>query len=290
MKKNMKKLITFLMLVAPLAVFSQTRVPADTVARIVKPKTVVISKKDGTTTVSVSGTEKDPDYKYRYEVQNGEAVDHRDDDEWKINPPFLKDGRRRPTYISGGEDVYINMMWPDAKSSGMKTSWEVGVGRLISFNWMPNPSSNMKLTFGIGLATRVISFEHDRRLYFNRGHLSLGKPMKNEKVKASKIVEDELRLPFMFTMPIYKDFKASFGVVGLLNFYSEASCTVERDGSKFSEKYKGLHQRILNYELVGTLGFDDAAGITFHYRPLSDFGSAYGPEFKTISVGLTLNF
>ncbi len=286
----MKKLITFLMLVAPLAVFSQTRVPVDTVARIVKPKTVVISKKDGATTVSVSGTEENPNFKYSYKVQNGEAVDSLDGDEWKINPPFLKDGHRRNAYTSGGEDIYVNMMWPDAQSSGMKTSWEIGVGRIISFNWMPISSSNMKLTIGAGIAVRVISFGHDRRLYLDRGHLSLGKPLKNEKVKASKIVEEELRLPFMFTMPIYKDFKASLGVVGLLNFYSEASCTVERDGSKFSEKYKGLHQRILNYEFVGTLGFDNFGGVTVHYRPLSDFGSAYGPEFRTISVGLTLNF
>lgn len=289
----MKKLIALALLMLPLLVFSQA--PADTVASIVNPQSIVISKKNGTTVVTVSGTKKNPDYKYRFEVQNATAADtvtsKDDDEEWGVNLPFVsKNGRRKSTFVSFAEDIYSNMVWPDAKSSGVKTSWEMGIGRLFSLNWLPCASSNTKLTFGVGIGARKISFKHDRRLYFSEGHLSLGVPNENEAVKSSNILESEFRFPFMLTQPIYKDFKVSFGFVGLLNVYSSASTTLERDGSKFTEKYKGLHQRTLNCELVGTIGFDDALGVTVHYRPLSDFGSVYGPEFKTVSLGISINF
>lgn len=280
------------MLFVPLLGFATTDSTKTTVTKVIeKPQSVVISKDGGTTTVFVSGKDGDPKYKYKFEVQNG-AVDtvlRPTEEEWSLNLPFLKNGRATSTFISGGEDIYVDMMWPDAKSSGMKTSFEVGIGRLISFNWLPG-GGRTKLTFGVGTGTRVISFEHDRRLFFSNGHLSLGKPTGNEKIRASKILEAELRFPFMFTTPIYRDFKFSIGAVGIWNIYSKASTTWELDGTKYSENFKGLHQRTFNCEFVGTLGFDDAVGITFHYRPLSDFTKVYGPEFKTISLGLSFNF
>lgn len=289
---NMKKLIALALLMLPVLGFSQTTAPTDTLASIVNPQSVVISKKDGTTTVIVSGTEKDPDYKYKFEIQNSISADSAagNEEEWGMSLPFLKNGHRKSYFVSWGDDLYFNLVWADAKSSGMRASWELGIGRLIAFNWLPSASSSAKLTFGIGLAIRKLSFKHDRRLYCNNGHLTLGAPQGGEKVKASNIIENEFRFPLMFTMPIYRDFKFSFGAVGLLNVYSKGGTTLKRDGSKFSEEYKGLHQRMLNCEFVGTIGFDDALGVTFHYRPISDFGSEYGPEFKTMSVGISFNF
>lgn len=294
MKNNMKKLIAIALLMLPMLVFSQNTAPTDTVASIVNPQLIVISKKDGTTTITVSGTENDPNYKYKFEIQNDLATDtvvgSATEEEWGMNLPFLKNGHRKSSFVSWVEDCYVNAVWPDAKSSGMRTSWEVGIGRIVSFNWLPVATSDAKLTFGIGIAARKLSFEHDRRLYLSEGRLTLVAPQEGEEVKASHIIENEFRFPFMFTLPVYKDFKVSFGAVGVLNIYSSAGTTLKRDGSKFTEEYKGLHQRMLNCEFVGTLGFDDAMGVTFHYRPLSDFGSKYGPDFKTLSVGITCNF
>lgn len=294
MKNNMKKLIAIALLILPMLVFSQNTAPTDTVASIVNPQSVVISKKDGTTTITVSGTEKDPNYKYKFEIQNGLAADtvvgNSAEEEWGMSLPFLKNGRRKSFFISWGEDIFFDVVLPSSKNSGMRASIEGGFGRLVSFNWLPIATSDLKITFGIGTSARKISFNHDKRLYFNEGHLTLAAPISGEKVKASSIYESEIRLPLMLTMPIYKSFKVSLGAVGILNVYSDASSTVKRDDSKFKEEYKGLHQRILNCEFVGTLGFDDALGVTFHYRPLSDFGSKYGPNFKTLSVGITCNF
>lgn len=287
---NMKKLIAALMLAAPLMALATA--PADTVASINNPKSVVISKQGGSTTVHVKGTKKNPAYNYKFEVRNGEAdtiINKVKEEEWGLHLPFLKNGRVKLTFISCFEDLYIDMVWPDSKESGVKTSWEVGFGRLIAFNYMPD-KAKIKLTFGIGLGARDISFKHDRRLYLNSGHLSLLPPSENEKVSSSQIVEAEMRFPFMFTAPVYRDFKFSLGVVGIWNFYSDARSTWKVGDTKYSEKYKGLHQRLLNCEFVGTLGFDELFGITFHYRPLSDFTKVYGPEFKTLSLGLSFNF
>lgn len=280
------------MAVIPVLGFAKVdSIPADTAVKtIVKPKSVVVVKENGVTKLHVTGTEDDPNYNYEFEVKNNETGSS-EGEEWGLNMPFLKkDGRMKSSFISGGEDVYIDMMWPEAKSSGMKTSWELGIGRLISFNWLPDVKRRVKFTFGIGLGVRCISFKHDRRLYLNNGHLTLAAPAEGEKVRSSKIIGSEVRFPLMFTAPIYKDFKFSIGAVGIWNTYFNANSTWEVDNTKYTENFKGLHQRTLNFELVGTLGFDDAVGVTVHYRPLSDFTAVYGPEFKTISLGLSFNF
>ncbi len=288
----MKKIIVILMALIPALGFAQVdSIPADSAVKtIVKPKSVVVVKENGVTKLHVTGTENDPNYNYEFEVKNNGA-NSSEGEEWGLNMPFLKnDGRMKSTFISGGEDIYIDMMWPDAKSSGVKTSWELGFGRVISFNWLPDVNRRVKFTFGVGFGVRSISFKHDRRLYLNDGHLTLAAPAEGEKVRSSRITECEVRFPLMFTAPIYKAFKFSIGAVGLWNIYTKASSTWEVGNTKYTESFKGLHQRQLNFELVGTLGFDDAVGVTVHYRPLSDFTAVYGPEFKTISLGLSFNF
>lgn len=292
----MKNIIVILMAVIPVLGFAQAdSISADTTVKtIIKPKSVVVVKENGVTKLHVTGTADDPNYNYKFEIKNDEAAgdsNTNSTEEWGLNLPFLKnDGRLKSTFISGGEDIYIDMMWPESKSSGMKTSWELGIGRVISFNWLPDVNRRVKFTFGIGLGVRSISFKHDRRLYLNDGHLTLDAPAEGEKVRSSKILECEVRFPFMFTAPIYKAFKFSIGAAGIWNVHSKANSTWEVGDTKYTESFKGLHQRQLNFELVGTLGFDDAVGVTVHYRPLSDFTTVYGPEFKTISLGLSFNF
>ncbi len=269
-------------------------VEPDTLTVIDSPKSVVISKKGGQTVVSVTGTADNPDFRYNLVSQTSGVADtvvaRVEDEEWGLNMPFLKDGKPSRAFTTWFNDVYVNMVFPSSAPAGMKTSWELGVGEFVRFSYEPSSRARTCFSIGLGMGYRRLAFGKGERLELNDGKLTLFPAEEGVTVKSSSIDEWDVRIPVTVTQPLYKDLKLAVGGVAVFNVNSRAYTTIERDGSKFSESYKGLHQRLLQCELFATLGFDDAVGLTVRYRPMNSFTDGYGPEYKSVALGLSFNF
>lgn len=284
-----------LSLSAPLAAMADTpRAEGDTVKVINDPGTVTITRSAGVTTVTVAPTGIRP--AYTYETTAGQpapsdsAIAIADaGDDWEDSLPFIKDMRRRRVWeFSGGDMVYGGIVWPDG--TGAKTSWELAVGRLLQMRfspWRNGPS----FILGAGIGYRKISVGHGYILDKINGAVLTLPVAEGVDKYSSSLSEINFHIPFSISQPLTRNNALCFtaGVDLVFNTYTEGSSTYFIDNSRFSEKYKGLDQRIFRPEIWGEITCY-GVGLYLRYCPVSMFTAAKGPEFKTISAGLVINF
>lgn len=257
---------------------------ADTVTVIDSPSKVVITTREGHTTVQV--------------VERAGVRPAENAADMAVNSPFGGDGRS----LSGhrGKVLFMNGVFggvvvPVDKPAGMLTSWEVGVTDLLGYSYRIS-GVGPRISAGAGFAYRWFNVgdgygvvrEGDRMVLMpvSAGDVTYSDPK-------SRFNTWSLLLTFSLKQNIYKKFAVSLSAIVDFNIYTDAFFEYSGDGPKpvhTKVNYKDFHQRVMRCDLMATAGLSGIAGIYVRYSPSPLFRSDYGPKFGQIAAGMTFFF
>lgn len=282
----------------------------DTIKVIKSPSKVVVTTQGNTTIVSVTGVPDNEDYYYQYatDVIVADSVPS-DDDDWNPehiflqNPdcaaddaeflfPFTKPRRHRVARFDYVfiRNIYWGWMFRFDADPAMKNSFECGIGEMagVSYTpWLRGP----ELSLGLGIRFSQYCAQDGYR-YMKQGENLLLVPLaEGERADKSRVMTATFCVPLMITQRIYRKLYVSAGANANFNTYTRAfSQYYTDDNTRMSSNYKGLHQRLLTVDYTAIVGFNRDLGFYFRYSPMSVMRHPYGPEAKSFSIGLTLNF
>ena len=99
-----------------------------------------------------------------------------------------------------------------------------------------------------------------------------------------------LHVPLTFTQMLSRKAYITAGAWLNLNTYVSASTDYTIGDVRTQQTFKDLHQRILTTDIVVAAGARGICGVYARYCPQSLFRKGWGPDFKSVSVGLIFNF
>lgn len=291
------------LILAP-AVAAQTEA-SDTIKVIENAQRVMVTRNADKTVVSaIIGNPGDAQFRqYTYEVSVSERADTVQEDlsESLISAiPFLagkkRNGqqsqpRKSKRYVTALRNIYWGWNFAYAGKGAIRNCFEVGVAEVISVAWHPwRNGPDFRVGAGFGM-----------KRFLTAGNTVFGKetdcltmheidPGCGACDVKSRWDVWTFHLPLMISQRIVKGVGVAAGALVNFNTYSKARSQMEIEGVRYTETFKGLQQRLVTVELVGMFGLRGGIGIYAKWSPMPLMRTAYGPEFKTWSLGATLNF
>lgn len=198
-------------------------------------------------------------------------------------------GHYNQSRIEYVHDLYVGATRSNSAPSGVGNGWEIGVSRLVDFVYQP-VKHGTRFSVGAGFGWRVVNTESGYEWAYNLKRISL-RQGDSERIKGN-VNWFHLSVPVFITQPIGGGgFAVALGAEYHLTTYAGASTKVNNNnGVSTKIKYTDLQQRMSTVEVVGYVGWQDAAGIYVRYAPMAQFIGGYGPSFKTVSVGVSFAF
>lgn len=296
----MKTKITALVisLMTTTAAWAQNEVP-DTIATFDNPNQIVITTtEDGNQTITVTdSTASGKEVKYIYNISSGDNsttfIDSQKPGKWNLNKLFTKKERRRRQSrceTIGMQGIYAGGLIPTGAHGAVTGGWEIGVNNIVAVEWSAG-SGLPSASIGAGLGWEFQTIGHGKALMSEQGVLSvISLPEEAHDIK-SRIKRFHFTVPLTIFLPMDDSFGLSLGGELHLNTYTTASSSWSTgEHSRESHSYKGLHQRIATVDITATLGWKDAAGVYVTYSPMKPWKDGYGSQYKTIAVGMSINF
>ncbi len=213
--------------------------------------------------------------------------------------PFLTNKKRQRTsgkgrfksqrYVTACRNIYWGWNFAYNGKSGLKNSFEVGVAEIIAMDWKPwRQGPDFRVGFGFGMKRFLAA---DNLLFGKNGDRLVLLPAMPDAhdVKAHWDVWT-FHLPLMASKKICGPLGVAFGAIVNFNTYSKAWSQQEFEGVRYRETFKGLQQKLLTVELVGIIGLSEGIGIYAKWNPVPVMRPGFGPEFKSWSLGVSLNF
>lgn len=270
-----------------ISVMSHAQEKTDTVKVIENAAEVNIVKRHGNIKVIVSDKAGNQEYEYEYaDMRSMAPIDH----DWMPSLPFLNQdnrGGKVKTVFFG--NTYIGMSVPTEETPGMTPSAEFGVSDLIGLSYAPT-CQGFSINIGLGAGYRIQTLGDGKILSCENRILSTVTAPEGSKNLKSRIRSFSIQIPVMLTQKIYRTFGVSAGAIVMMNTYTTATSSYTTGNVTHKEIYKGLHQRFLTVELMAAIGSVGNAGFYVKYSPMDHFYKDYGPEYKTISAGITFGF
>lgn len=289
-----------------LAMTAQTE-PADTVKILDNADQVVITKNGNNTIVKavIRNAENDTSMKlYTYSVTVEENTDSAREEfsesVFLSHPLFTGKQKKQSSTSAEGKfkprrnlTALRNIYWGwdfayDGKA-GLRNSFEVGVAEIVSVEWQPW-RNGPDFRFGAGFGMKQF-LTADNFVFGKEGDRLAILPVTTDATDVKSRWEVlTFHFPLMVSQKIYRNFGIAFGTLLNLNTYSTACTQMKIDGIRYKETFKGLQQRLFTAELIGILGFRDFIGVYAKWSPMPLMRTYYGPEFKTWTLGVSVNF
>lgn len=283
----MKRIILpLLALTAIVSANGQVEQP-DTLQNISNANSIVVTRTGDKTDIIVRGLKSDPDFYYSLSTDISDNTDGSNiagQDEWLPSFPFLRERPRHRTQLVYGRDFYIGGAMPVSAPHGLSSSIEVGMGYIggLEFTpWQKGP----EFTIGLGF--------HYRQYTLHYGQIFRAHDHRLEIIDAgtdnvsSRLRNFGFQIPLSIYQPIYKDFGVTVGAAAVFNTFTRAASDYTIGDTHHHQSYRGLHQRLLTADIFASFGWKSNLGFYVRYSPSSIFTSQWGPEFKTISFGVT---
>ena len=196
---------------------------------------------------------------------------------------------RRRGEVTALRNVYWGWNFAYDGKAGISNCFEVGVAEVIDVRWIPwqhGPELRVGLGFGMKRYT-----SGDNMMFAREGDRLTLVPAGTE-VTGLKSRWDTwtIHVPFMLSQNISHNFGIAVGALVNFNTYSTARTSREINGTRYSEKFKRLQQRLLTSELIAIIGFREAIGFYVKWNPVPLMKECYGPEFRSWSMGVSLDF
>lgn len=266
--------------------------PSDTLAVVKNAHTVLVTKSPVANNIVVIGQGDDETYYYSYssEKVDSVAIAARDNEEWGLSLPFLREEnrKRRKSEVTWGAHAQIGICMPVDAPQGLDQSVDLAIGKMVGLNytpWYKGPT----LSFGAGLFWQKFVLHGGKMFGMDGKSLVMTALPEGAHDTHVRLFNFGVEMPFTVTQNISHGFSVSAGVVMKLNTYTTASNKYTVGDRSYEQSLKGLQQRILTYDIFGAIGWDDF-GLYCRYSPVAMFKSGNGPQFDVISFGVNFGF
>lgn len=187
------------------------------------------------------------------------------------------------------KDIYWGWDFNYGKKGNVKNCFEVGVGEVVGVTFSPfrkGPSFNVGLGFGM----RRLLARNGYQFFSEHNNLMIVPAGQEIEIEKSRTDSWTFSVPVMISQNIYRHFAISVGAWINFNTYVRGETEYLYDSFKYKETYKNLNQRFCTVDLVGVIGIKNGIGVYGRWCPMSLFDDGRGPEFKTASLGVMINF
>ena len=274
---------------------------------IVAPDSVVLSKSEEQSTVTVEGKTGDETYFLKISLDkttNSTLTVKETDNNWDFNIPFIDNNKdnttERPARFSFNIldelEFGLGLVSATEQAEGMNVKLSnAGMEFILNnlFNWRYQPTNNTALTLGFGIDWRNYRMKGDRRFLKDGNNLLIAPYPDGADINFSRIKVFSMTLELMLKQRLYKNLTIHIGPV--VNFNTHASIKTryavgsgkEKEG--FKETSSNICQRPVTIDFKAQLNLS-YIGLYFKYSPTNTLDTDWGPEFKSISTGLVLRF
>lgn len=268
---------------------------ADTLT--VKATDVVIVETPSGVSVTLQGSEKNPDYSYTLnaEYPDGTSVSTvKDESEFNFDFPFTKRKQQKGGRLSVGMGPILlgfvgGTGLPADVKVNMGRSLEASFHSLLGVRYSIGPKlPDFSLGFGLTLRQYVAK---NSGMYVMTPDKTVGITTFPEESydRSSKFSCFNIQFPLTVSQPLGGDWR--FSVSASLDIIT--NCTIYHSykigEEEYSYKWSSVPARTVNYSLLGALTYE-GNGIYCKWSPKGIVKEGFGPQFGTISVGLTVGF
>lgn len=263
----------------------------DTLVHVERPEVVTVTKNDSLIRINVQGNGSNRGYRFDYTMlDRGTALVDQAADNWNFTLPFAKKKRSMKKGLRGectalttylGFNRMIDM--PAGTSGVFGGNFDAELEFLRCH--LISGRNNFSLGWGYGWARYRLS--SDRCFNFDGANVSIaGYPDGMQPVRSVFRLN---RHVFSFNYLHMFDHKVAVTLGAALNVHVRPRIynTYLRDGHSQRDTYKyNVPYAPIGFSLMGKISYDDF-GFFVRYTPTSVFEKDRGPQFKSITVGVT---
>lgn len=304
------KRILFLLMAAATATtaYSQDLEPEDSlaVAPMVsvdevfeRPDSVVVNRAGNQLIIQVYGAPDNPEYFYAYEQGVADddtlSITKTNPDDWNFDFPFIAKANkgnkkaRFSVHSSGLGYGFVNALnAPETMDVKMSRSYEIFWHEIIGLRWRPT-RQGASFTVGVGIDWKNYRMTGGTRFIKDGANVTLTNYVDGAQPEFSRLKLFNITLPVMFHQELGRTFEISAGAVVNFNTHASMKTKYMLDDEERIKNDKGIHTNKVTVDIMGQINMK-AIGVYVKYSPMSVLDTAYGPDFKSLSVGLTLGF
>ncbi len=288
----MKTIATTLTLLACAACAAAQEAP-DTIASIADARELTVTRTPNGLKIVVDGRAENPDFYYEYMSEY--ATDSTTSAGPALHIPILGNYIKSGNSSSTGRFPRAGVRLKPALYAGtsipvgntpMLASFEIGLSRVA--DWQLRFCNSMSLSIGAGLGYVQYAVGDGMRLDAAHQRLLLVPREEGTAKHSSRLKVFRLHFPAMLTVHLGRKASVSAGALINLNSYVPASTSYTIGNTRTQQTFKDLHQRILTADITAEAYTPCGLGIYVRYSQQGLFRTGWGPDFKTVSVGLTL--
>ena len=260
----------------------------DTVYVANNPHSVTVISKGNSRRVEINGRE--GIFRYESSVTDTSNI-AAGIDEPDILMPFIKTAskKKRGSYIDYFCDLYGGaVIGTDAEQGFKHAGWEIGMLNLVKGGIAL--SSSTELSVGAGWVYRRLPIGGGMMPDADHGNLYLKPIAEGFHNVSSSISSFSLQVPVLLYQNIYNNLGIEIGGVANLNTYTMAKTSWHSDQNKHKTVFKGLHQRMLTVDAIARIGLRGVIALYVRYSPMSAFKLQHGPQYDSVSLGLSIGF
>lgn len=267
----------------------------DTLTMVEGVKSLIITNSGNTTGVEIRGTRKDPSYMYDLDV-DVQSKSNKISDDWNLKLPFLTDQDanttkkpRKKWKYTCMQHIYIGINMPQNAHAGFDSSLDCGIASMFGIAWQ-GARRGPKFSLGIGYGGWQLNLHHGTIWGKDGDRLLVQSAPEGAQKAKGRLYAFSFTMPLLVSQKLAGDFGVTAGAVVNFNTYTKAKSEYTLDGVTVKSKYKNLQQRILTADVIGMIGWVDDMNLYVRWSPMHMFAKEYGPQFKTLAVGLSINF
>ena len=164
-------------------------------------------------------------------------------------------------------------------------SWEIG-WTVAQYDWELD-NKKTTLSAGAGMIFRNYTLSgHDNKFFVLNNAVGVEQRDGNISELSSSIYTYGLTLPLLVKQRFSKNFAISLGAQLNWNIYGRVQNHYEQGDNEVEISTRGLKYRPLTVDLMGIVHVAKSFGFYCKYSPMSVLKKNYGPEFKSVSVGV----
>lgn len=225
---------------------------------------------------------------------------------WDFNVPFIKQEKQREKRYRSYADFQFNLLsnlefgmglvQAHSQAPGMDVNfgnagWEFFLNNI--FDWEYRPFNKTHLYLGFGVDWKNYRMRGENRFLKKDNKLVIAPYPDGADIKFSRVKVFSITLDLMLRQDINRNISIEAGPI--VNFNTKASIKTrytigsgkEKEG--FKEKSSNIHQSPVTVDFKAQLNISPI-GFYFKYSPSNVLDTNYGPEFKSMSAGLTIGF
>ena len=287
----MKRLLsTLLSLLAALCTHAASPVCInDTVVKVIRPDSIVVTETDSITNVSVFGRDDDHTYTFSYskgfptgtDTTLGEHTTN-----WNFTLPFQRGGRRTKFSFNFMPYLHMGVIVPLEKGNDMysKIGWQVGTDVFNISATLPSQSDILSIALGV----ECYAFRQQKGHQWIKRDGQLGTIPFNAQAshRRSMLETVALTIPVHYTHE-FKNTALTLSAIPEFPIHSGIRNRYTIDNRKIRDKYSKLNHRRFDMAFRVSFIYKDAGGIYVQFNPYKTFTGTTSPNFKMLTVGFT---